>query len=261
MICIKRVFQTAEKALSVKQSYQDALKTSWRANDTGISIVDGENPNEFLIILGSPNEHNVTESWIEPSASDNSLVVDSDSEEPQSLLFGYTDFFAEYSTLTAPEFSEQLREAYAKFNRHLVAGENILFVGDSPRDILSAMKYTLMANGVDYRFICDIRSKFMEFPQAIELDSQRFPHTFPALVRCLTQIENREQAYLATLAAVGESGFISTMQLRNPEAGEDSFQLYAQKCTKLNLSTDIFNLVILVKVEGQSATLRILKAD
>lgn len=68
MICIKRVFKTAEKAAEVKQAYMNALKIHDLPVDSKVSIADGNYPNEFLVILGDPNGNDMMETWIEPGA-------------------------------------------------------------------------------------------------------------------------------------------------------------------------------------------------
>lgn len=68
MICIKRVFKTADKAAKFRQTYQEALAGSPAFNNSEIFIQDGDHPNEFLLVIGMPNTGDMMETWVEPGA-------------------------------------------------------------------------------------------------------------------------------------------------------------------------------------------------
>lgn len=165
-----------------------------------------------------------------------------------------------YTSVTAIERSDQLRSAYSELNHILLAGGNVLFVGSDPRKVLDAVKYTLLIQGHDFRFVSTTNPRFVEFPQMIIKDHEEFPHSFPQLVHCLSHVETAEHVSLATLAGSNKAGLISAMSLRDPEAGEDSFQLYVQKCKSLNLDLDVFDVVVLIKFDELDTTLQVLRS-
>lgn len=180
--------------------------------------------------------------------------------EQKSNLFSQSTPVLDWYEVSGDSRSTKLRHVYAELNQLLLQGKNILFVGNSARDSLDAMKRTLLLSGYDLRFVCNTRARFPEFSQMIVVAPLEFHRTYPTWIHCLAQLEERGQASLASLAASNRGGLISQMFLRHPEGGEDSFQLYAQKCTKLNMSVDVFDIVVLVDQDKDIRTLRILKS-
>lgn len=180
--------------------------------------------------------------------------------EQKSNLFSQSIPILDWYEVSGDSGSNKLRHAYAELNQLILQGRNILFVGDSPQHSLDAMKRTLLFSGYDFGFVCTTRSKFQEFSRIVVVEPFKFQQTYPSWVHALAQIEDRGHDKLASAAAPNRGGFISQMFLRHPEGGEDSFQLYAQKCTKLNISVDIFDIVVLVEQDKDIRTLRILKS-
>lgn len=157
-------------------------------------------------------------------------------------------------------YSAELRNACTELNQCLLRGKNILFVGKDSKVVLDVLKCTLLISGYDLRFVCNTRARFPEFSQIIVVAPLEFHRTCPTWIHCLSQLDDRGQASLASLAASNRGGLISQMYLRDPEGSEDSFQLYAQKCTKLNMSIDLFDIVVLVQQDGDTRSLRVLKS-
>lgn len=83
MICIKRVFETAEQAAKVKEQFHHALVGSPAYINSEIAITDGDAPNEFFLVVGNSNANNLETTLVE---ADSNAVKPGN--EPTTRCFG-----------------------------------------------------------------------------------------------------------------------------------------------------------------------------
>lgn len=132
----------------------------------------------------------------------------------------------------------------------ILSGENVAFVGVAGSGKTTALRKCLHMINPMYGIISLPSREFAEFKNILMLsEEQGFSQTCPAWIHIVP--ETREGATDSASKALCNSGsLITTIHVRNPEAGEDIVQLFYQRCNQLGIDGSKFSRLVWTCLEN-----------
>lgn len=138
----------------------------------------------------------------------------------------------------------------------ILSGENVAFVGVAGSGKTTALRKCLHMINPMYGIISHPSREFAEFKNILMLsEEQGFSQTCPAWIHIVP--ETREGATDSASKALCNSGsLMTTIHVRNPEAGEDIVQLFYQRCNQLGIDGSKFSRLVWTRLEDSKREIK-----